>query len=128
MEKQPVIKFSINARIRSFSYAFAGIKAVVKTQHNFWIHLFVAVFVISAGLFLGLTRYEWVIIVLTIGFVLSAEIMNSAIENLVDFLSPETNKKAGLIKDIAAASVLISALAAAIVGLIIFIPKITRLL
>ena len=128
MDHQAKKKFSLKARLRSFSFAFAGIFAVLKTQHNFWIHLLAATIVILAGFVFGLTRMEWVIITLTIGFVLSAEIMNSAIEYLVDLLSPQHNPKAGLIKDVAAAAVLVSAIAAAIVGLLIFIPKIIQLL
>jgi diacylglycerol kinase len=128
MDHQAKRKFSLKARLRSFSYAFAGIFMVLKTQHNFWIHLVAAAIVIIAGFVFGLSQMEWAIITLTIGFVLSAEIMNSAIEYLVDFTSPQRNPKAGLIKDVAAASVLVSAIAATIVGLLIFIPKILQLL
>ncbi len=108
----------------SFTFAFNGIKYLVKTQHNFWIHIVAAIGVIIAGFYFNISTIEWVMICLTIGGVLTAEALNSAIELIVDKISPEFNKTAGLIKDVAAGAVLIFALAAAIIGALIFIPKI----
>ena len=111
-------------RILSFKYAFKGVFFLFKDQPNAWIHLVAAVGVVIAGLIFNLSTTEWLWIVFAIGFVFSAELFNSAIEEVVNLVSPEFNKKAGKIKDLAAAAVLISAVTAAIVGLVIFIPKI----
>ena len=111
-------------RILSFKYAFKGVFFLFKDQPNAWIHLVAAVGVVIAGLIFNLSTTEWLWIVFAIGFVFSAELFNSAIEEVVNLVSPEFNKKAGMIKDLAAAAVLISAVTAAIVGLVIFIPKI----
>lgn len=120
--------FSLTSRIKSFKYAFKGIYATLLSQHNFWIHLVVTVLVIGFGIFLELSIYEWLIIILCIGFVLTAEIFNSAIELLTDIVSPEYNSTAGLVKDMAAGAVLISAVSSAVIGLIIFLPKLYNLL
>ena len=115
-------------RLKSFGYAFNGIVQTMKSEHNFWIHLAVMLLVIVFGFMLQVSKTEWVLLVFCIGFVLAAEIFNSAIEALIDFVSPEHNPKAGLAKDMAAGAVLVSAITAAIVGLIIFIPKLLELL
>ena len=81
-----------------------------------------AMAVIIAGIVLGITRNEWIMVVMCIGTVLAAELFNTAIEKLVDLVSPERHPVAGRVKDIAAGAVLICAVAAAIIGLIIFIP------
>lgn len=120
--------FSIKKRLQSFTFAFKGIFYAIKTQHNIWIHLTASVLVIVFGFYFKINVYEWLAVVLCIGFVISAEIFNSALEVLTDLVSPEQNKKAGLIKDLAAGAVLISAIASAVIGLIIFIPKILALL
>lgn len=78
--------------------------------------------VIIAGIVLGITRTEWIMVVMCIGTVIAAELFNTAIEKLVDLVSPERHPVAGQVKDIAAGAVLICAVAAAIIGLIIFIP------
>ena len=84
--------------------------------------------VIVCSYFLGLGRTDWLLVIFCIGFVLTAEIFNSAIEVLTDIASPERNSKAGLVKDMAAGAVLIAAITAAIIGLIIFVPKLYDLL
>ena len=116
-------KFSISKRMKSFKFAFRGISVFIKTQHNVWIHLSAAFIVIVLGVIFNVNFYEWCLLIFAIGFVLTAEIFNTAIEYFVDLISPEFNKKAGLIKDLAAGGVLISAITAAIIGLIIFLPK-----
>jgi diacylglycerol kinase (ATP) len=84
--------------------------------------LIAAMAVIIAGIVLGITRTEWIMVVMCIGTVIAAELFNTAIEKLVDLVSPERHPVAGRVKDIAAGAVLICAVAAAIIGLIIFIP------
>ncbi len=119
--------FSFRKRIKSFKYAFKGILLLLKTQHNAWIHLTITAIVIIAGVLFELTTNEWTIIVLCIGFVLSAEAVNTAIEYLTDLVSPEWDEKAGKIKDLAAGAVLIAAIAAATSGILIFGSKIIEL-
>ncbi len=128
MNKRKSDKFSIKKRGQSFVFAYNGIVQTFKNEHNFWIHLAVMFLVIVFGCFLKISTTEWMIVVLCFGMVLSAEIFNSAIEQLTDLVSPEQNPKAGLVKDMAAGAVLVSAIAAAIAGLIIFVPKLLELL
>ncbi len=114
--------------INSFGYALKGMFLVLKDQQNMRIHAVAVVVVTIAGLFLGLTAIEWSIIALCIGSVISAEMMNTAIEALVDLVSPQFNEKAGKIKDIAAGAVLLTAVVASVVAVYIFGNKIFNLL
>ena len=110
-------------RIRSFGYAFKGIKAVFGNEANMNIHLIMSILVIACGFIFKISITEWMLCIICFGLVISLEMLNSAIENLVNLVSPEQNKIAGKIKDISAGAVLIAAICAAIVGLIIFAPK-----
>ncbi len=121
-------KFSTPARLRSFKYAFMGLRWLFREEHNSWIHLAFIVVLIPAGFVLHLSPIEWTIMILCIGAVLSMELVNSAIERIADKISKERDDEIGKIKDIAAAAVLISAIASAIAGLIIFIPKFFQLI
>ena len=121
-------KFSIRARIRSFKYAFRGLWWVLRKEHNFRIHLAFVVILIPLCILLRISLTEWALITLCIGLVLSMELVNSAIELLADKFSLKRDPVIGKIKDIAAAAVLISAIAAAAVGLIILVPKFIILL
>jgi len=109
--------------IKSFGYALSGIAYTTKTQLNFKIHLLAIAVVSLSGWFLKLTTSEWLWIVLAIGLVLVTELVNTAIELLVDLVSPAFNPQAGKVKDIAAGAVLIAAAIAVVTGAIIFIPK-----
>ena len=120
--------FSIAERLKSFVYAFKGIKYSVSTQHNFQIHIALAIIAVLLGFLLKITALEWVSIIIVIGLVLAAEIFNTSIEELVNLVSPEKNKKAGITKDLAAGAVLILSVTALITGIIIFLPKIIELL
>lgn len=115
-------KFSTKKRLKSFTYAWKGIGSFISKEHNAWIHLIIMAAVIVCGFLFQITVTEWTAIVLCIGLVLAAEAFNTSIERLVNLTSPEQNKIAGDVKDIAAGAVLICAIAAAIVGLIIFVP------
>lgn len=121
-------KFSIAKRLKSFTYAFAGLKVLFKEEHNAWIHLFATVCVVVAGILLKISVLEWVAVVFAIGLVFSFEIVNTSVENIADFICPEWDERIKRIKDLAAAAVLVSAITAAIVGLLIFLPKILALL
>jgi diacylglycerol kinase len=115
-------------RIRSFYYAFKGLADVVRSQANMRIHLLAAAAALFAAWFFNISPGEWMILILVIGMVLSAEVMNTAIEYLTDLISPAQHPLAGKAKDAAAAAVLLCALTAVIVGSIIFLPRIVRFL
>jgi diacylglycerol kinase len=120
-------KFSISKRLQSFKYALNGLKILIKEEHNARIHLFATICVIIAGLFFNISMNEWIGVIFSIGLVFSLEIINSSIENIADFISPEKHEMIGRIKDLSASGVLIGAITALIIGLIIFIPKILEL-
>jgi diacylglycerol kinase (ATP) len=117
-------KFSSKARLKSFAYAFKGLSYFFRTQHNTWIQLVIAAVAVALGFYLHISSSEWCWISASIGFVLVAELFNTAIETLTDLVSPVFNEKAGRVKDVAAGAVLIASLTAAVIGAIIFIPKI----
>jgi diacylglycerol kinase (ATP) len=117
-----MLKF-IAKRILSFKYAINGFLWALKTQGNLQFHLFALIAVVISGIFFRISNTEWLVVIICIGMVVASEIINSSIEELVNFISPERNQKAGLIKDLAAAAVLVTAVIAAVCGLIIFIPK-----
>ena len=110
----------MNRFIKSFQYAWQGLKLAMAEQQNLRFHLVTAILVIVLSFVLQISFIEWCIIIVCIGMVISAELFNSAIEKWVDLVSPQRNKKAGDIKDICAAAVLIVAIMAAIIGCIIF--------
>ena len=113
--------------INSFKYAFKGIGSSLKSERNMKIHFAMMVLVIIAGIFLNISMWEWIICFILFGLVISLEMVNTAIEIVVDMVSPEYNLKAGHVKDIAAGAVLVNAIVAFIVGLLIFLPKIIRI-
>lgn len=117
----------MECQMRRFKYAFKGIFFAFKTQTNIRIHIIVTILVITAGFILKIKPMEWVFIIFAIGLVLTAELFNTAIESLVDLVSPDYNEKAGLIKDVAAGAVLIAAVVAVIIGVFVFLPKIKEI-
>ncbi|MEG0259798.1 MAG: diacylglycerol kinase family protein [Lysinibacillus sp.] len=108
--------------IRSFGYAFEGVLTSFKEQ-NFRSHVLSAVIVFVAGYFSDLSRIEWMIVLLLIALMWALEMVNTAIERVVDLASPEIHPLAKQAKDIAAGAVLVFAGASAIIGLLIFLPK-----
>lgn len=121
-------KWTLRDRLRSFAFAFDGLRILLKTQHNSWIHLAVTGVVLAVGAMLRITAIEWCVLTLAMASVWITEILNTAIEFLTDLVSPEFHPIAGQVKDLAAAAVLISAMGAAIVGVIVFLPRIIQLL
>ena len=109
--------------INSFKYAIEGFISSFKTERNMKIHVLATIFVIILGIYLKLSSTEWCIISLAIALVIGAELFNTAIETIVDMVSPEKDPKAKLAKDISAAAVLVLAIGALAIGIIIFIPK-----
>lgn len=120
-------KFSIKKRLGSFKYALNGLRILINNEHNSRIHLLAAICAIILGFILDISNVEWVTIVIVTGFVFSVEIINSSIEYLADFISPNYHEIIKKVKDLSAAAVLISALVSVIVAFIIFIPKIVDL-
>lgn len=119
---------SIKRLRKSFGYAFKGIDDVIEHEPNMKIHVVVAILVVIMAIILKVSIIEWIILVLLIGAVLAAETINTTIENLVDMYTKEYDENAKIVKDTAAGTVLILAITSAIIGLIIFVPKIICLL
>ncbi len=113
----------MNKRIKSFGYAFKGIGKAFGSQPNMRIHLFFAVLVVICGFLFDISKVEWLLCLICFGLVFGAELMNSAVESVVDLASSEKHKLAENAKDMAAGSVLLCAIFSAIIGLIIFVPK-----
>ena len=116
-----MLKF-LRLRAYSFRYAFAGWWFVIRTQHNAWVHALASVLVFILAFWLQLPLRDWAVLLLAVGMVWTAEFMNTAIEALIDLVSPRHNPLAKMSKDVAAAAVLIAALAAAIIGFLILGP------
>lgn len=116
-------KFSMLKRLLSFKFAFSGIKLLFKEEHNSWVHLLFTIFAITLAFWLKISLLEWILVVFCIGFVFVAEIINAAIENICDFISPERHTMIKRIKDLSAAAVLFSAITSLIIGSLIFLPK-----
>jgi len=112
---------------RGFSYAVKGLMLAVTTQLNFRVQLILAVITVLAGAWLRLRKWEWAALILCIGTVLAAEAINTALEEITNVIYPEYDLRAAKIKDLAAAAVLIVCLAAVVLALLIFLPKIARL-
>lgn len=123
--KQFWVRLELKDKRRKIGFIFAwnGIKEIVKSEFNFQIHLVVAIFVIGAGFIFKLASIEWAILVFAIGLVFITEAINTVIEKVIDYVKPEIHPNAKVIKDIAAASVLIAAITAVLIGFLIFFPK-----
>ena len=109
---------------RSFKAAFEGIESTYKREQNIKIHSVIAVIVLIGGLLFKISYIEWLVCLVLIGFVLMAEFFNTAIEYVVDLASPEIHPLAKAAKDTASAGVLMMAIISAIIGCVIFVPKI----
>jgi diacylglycerol kinase len=112
----------VHSRLKAFRYAFSGWAYVLRTQRNAWIHALISTVVFFIGLWLGLDRYDWALLVIMATIVWMAEFINTALEAVVDLASPNHHPLAKVGKDVGAAAVLIAALAAVIVGLLILGP------
>lgn len=121
-------KFSISKRLNSFRYAWQGIVALVRDEHNARVHLVAAVVASAMGLWLKISSMEWVVIVGCIGIVIATEAMNSAVEAVCDKVSPEKHELIKKAKDCGAAAVLVVSISAAIIGAIVFVPRLLLLL
>ena len=119
--------FQFTGRIRSFRHAIAGLLRMIRCQHNAWIHVAATVIVLAAGFLFQVSAADWCWIILALSIVWTAEALNTAFEFLADAASPEFHPLVRDAKDVAAGAVLLTALAAAVIGAIIFWPHVTRL-
>ncbi len=117
------LKLDKKRLVNSFKYAFEGIVQAFIGEQNLKIHTVIACFVILFGFILKISYAEWLVCLILIGLVLMAEFFNTSIEYLVDLVSPEIHPLAKATKDTASAGVLMMAIISAIIGLIIFVPK-----
>jgi len=120
--------FTLKKRLKSFRYAFAGIRNLLVYEHNARIHVVVAILAAILGIVLHISLWQWAVLAIAIFMVFIAEIFNSAIENLADVVSPEYNDAIKRVKDYCAAAVLLASILAVIAGLLIFLPEIIRLI
>ena len=114
-------------RLKSAAYALQGVAQLVRTQPNARVHLLATGLVCGAGIYCGLSRTEWLWIVVAIVLVWSAEAFNTALEQLADAVHPGPHAGIGRAKDLAAAAVLIAALGAAVIGVLVFAPHLAAL-
>jgi diacylglycerol kinase len=120
--------FQFTGRIRGFRHAIAGILRMIRCQHNAWIHAAATLLVLTAAFLLRVSAGDWCWIILAVSIVWTAEALNTAFEFLADAASPEFHPFVRDAKDVAAGAVLITAIAAAVIGVIIFWPYLTRLI
>ena len=119
--------FSFRKMISSFRFACQGFQSLFLEEPNARIHMIAVLVVVLGGWYFQIRIWEWVSVILCFALVISMELINTTIENIADFISPEHDKRIGKMKDQAAAAVLFSAMLALIVGLIIFVPRIGAL-
>ncbi|MCB0461436.1 MAG: diacylglycerol kinase family protein [Flavobacteriaceae bacterium] len=115
--------FFVN-RIKSIGYAFKGAYYLIATEASIKVQFAIGIIITIAGFYFELSTTEWMIQILVIALIMAFEGLNTAIEEIANFIHPEYHKKIGLIKDISAGAVFIFAIAAIIIGLIIYLPKI----
>ena len=127
MKRNKIKPFSIVERLRSFKYALHGIRIVITSQQNAWIHAVITILVCITGILLGINRSEWFWIILAIITVWTAEALNTAFEFLADVASPDFHPLVAKAKDVAAGAVLIAAIGSSIIGLLIFLPYLINL-
>ena len=128
MEKEKDRNGRKNPLHESFGYAFEGIWIGIRKERNMKVHCLAVIAVTAAGTFLHIKPVEWCICLLLFGLILSLELVNTAVEAVVDLVTEEKKPLAKIAKDTAAGAVLVSAIAAAIIGCIIFIPYLLELM
>lgn len=124
MENHKKASYSIKSRLKSFEYAFNGLKILFRGEPNILIHLMASIVVIIFGFYFEINKMEWLAIITAIGLVWISEIFNTAIEYVCDGITTEIHPLIKKVKNVAAAGVLVAAILAVIIGGIIFIPKI----
>src|SRR5690554_3279867 len=112
----------VKGRIKSLKYAVVGAYKLLTTEHSIMVQFTIGILVTILGFVFEITKVEWMLQTLAVGMVLGIEGMNTAVEKIADFIHPEHHKKIGFIKDIAAKAVAFAAIAAIVIGLIIYVP------
>jgi diacylglycerol kinase (ATP) len=115
----------ITGRLKSVSYAFKGAIKLITTEHSIMVQFSIGILLTIAGFYFGITPTEWLFQTMAIGLVMSVEGLNTAVEKVADFIHPNYHERIGFIKDIAAGAVFFAAVTAIIIGLIIYIPRIS---
>lgn len=112
--------FSLKERGKSFVYAYKGLCRFLSSEHNARLHLLATVIVIILGLIFDIEKMEWLALILVMGLVWITELLNTAIEKIVDEVALERNPKWAFIKDVAAGAVLVAGMLAVLAGLLVF--------
>jgi undecaprenol kinase len=112
---------------KSMQYAFFGLKHIIKREQNFRLQLIFAILVSGFGFYVKLTKNEWIAVIILISAVLILEIINSALEQVIDIIKPRLHGQVKLVKDMMAAAVLVTAMSALVIGLIIFYPYLVEI-
>jgi len=120
--KKPVDGFVVG-RLKSIKFALKGMWLLITTEHSIMVQMVIAISVCILGFVLDISRVEWIAQLLAIGLVLAAEALNTAIEKIADVVQPNFDPRIGFVKDIAAGGVTFAAIIAAIIGLVIYLPK-----
>ena len=113
-----------SGRLKSIAFAVKGSIKLLITEHSIMVQFFIAIIMVIAGFYYGITKTEWMFQILAIGLVMSIEGLNTAVEKVADFIHPDYHEKIGFIKDIAAGAVFFASVAAISIGLIIYLPRI----
>jgi len=113
-------------RIRSVGFALKGTLLLIRTEASIKVQFFIAIVMTAAGFLFDISATEWCIQILTIAVIMGIEGLNTGVEKVSDYIQPEFDKKIGFIKDISAGAVMIVSIAATIIGLIIYLPKILQ--
>src|SRR5688572_11781733 len=116
-------EFSIRSRLKSFRFAWDGIASFFQREHNAWLHFMATIAVFTTALLVGVTKTELLALVFAIGLVWIAEMFNTCIERVMDFVSEQKHPEIKFIKDLAAGAVLTASITALIIGAVVFIPK-----
>jgi len=122
----PAPAFTLAARLRSFTYAGRGLRTMLLSQHNAWIHGGATVGAVALGLWAAVDRMEWLALILAIVAVWTAEALNTAFEFLCDVASPDFHPLVEKAKDVAAGAVLVTALGALAIGALVFVPHLLQ--
>ncbi len=122
------MKYKTKSLIKSFKYAINGIIIGLKEEKNMKIHFLFVILVTTFGIVLKITKIEWIICIILYGLVISSELINTALEATVDLITDKYDEKAKIAKDTAAGAVLVLAIISAVIGVIIFFPKLIILI
>ena len=117
---------SNHALIESFKFALEGLKTAIKKGRNFRIQVLLGTFAVALGIFYKISPSEWLDLILIIASVLILELINTAIEEIVNIISPQIQERAKIAKDVSAGAVLVASIAAVCIGGLVFLPKILK--